>query len=504
MKKSLINKLILLSFSFILIACDKRIQIVDIKPTEPTAPASAPAVVTTTTQPTINPNSNTPIPDVGAVEFVTVTSTGSAKTMGGAVLESLQLAIQQVNPTRVSALTASRQLSMYVEANIEVESKKGKDHATAKGTLESDAFAKQIVSFSEGSIGSFKVISTTEPTSKKPNFSVTIEAQVAKFKAPASAGLIKVVVAPIKSNQTHFVIGGSRIAAKEVLESIHQELVNSLTQTGRFTVLNRDYDDAINQELDMIAYGETVGTDFAKLGQALSADLILAVTINDFNYQKNVRKLRASDRELVSYSGGWKASQRLINLATRQIMQSSSMSGTAPSTAPTTMGTSVNKSAISLNMQTAMTDKITQDILLRTFPIAIAERDGNQVILSQGGKSVQNNARYQIVHLGKAIIDPQTGKSLGSAESICCVVVINRVTSNLSYGTLENVQISLDNVPLGNLQIRDKLTNKVAIQKETDKASNITPAKKRAAQSTNGDAAPAKTENSKPDNKDDW
>ena len=57
---------------------------------------------------------------------------------------------------------------------------------------------------------------------------------------------------------------------------------------------------------------------------------------------------------------------------------------------------------------------------------------------------------------------------------------------------------------MGNLQIRDKLTNKVAIQKETDKASNITPAKKRAAQSTNGDAAPAKTENSKPDNKDDW
>ena len=79
------------------------------------------------------------------------------------------------------------------------------------------------------------------------------------------------------------------------------------------------------------------------------------------------------------------------------------------------------------------------------------------VILSQGGQAVKVGASYFIVSLGKELKDPQTGESLGRTETACCDVLIDRVSSNLAYGHLENVKISLDSVDPVGLQVREEL-----------------------------------------------
>ncbi|MDM8357583.1 hypothetical protein [Pandoraea communis] len=43
---------------------------------------------------------------------------------------------------------------------------------------------------------------------------------------------------------------------------------------------------------------------------------------------KSARQLRTSDRQLVSYSGGWALSQKMVNVATRQVSAASSLSNT--------------------------------------------------------------------------------------------------------------------------------------------------------------------------------
>lgn len=397
----------------------------------------------------------TQTPDVGQVEQVTTSATGSGISPGAALNDALKLAIMQVNGTAVQANSSSFNQFEQVTATLDVDSTVGSGSANMKATMQGQAFAEQIITQSKGVVSSFKVIDVSSPFSKGGLYKVEIEARIAKFKAPADSGKIKIVVAPLRSEQASFNVGGRAIPAQEVLAPIRQQIIDALSQTGRFTVLDRQFEGELQDELNMITSGKSPNTDLAKLGQALSADLVWVGVVNEFAYQRNARKLQTSDRELVSYAGAWSVSQRMINLATRQILQSTTLRGEPPAIAATTLGTSFNESQTLKGMEAAIVKQATEAILLRTFPISIVERDGDNVVLSQGGSAVVEQGRYRVYQQGKEIKDPQTGQSLGNMEKLCCEVRIERVTPNLSYGVLENVKVKLDGLAPGVLQVRE-------------------------------------------------
>lgn len=445
----------------------------------------------------------TQTPDVGKVEQVSVSAKGMGVTPGAAVNDALKTAVQQVNGVKVDAVSATLNTFSKMTADLNLETADYKDSARATATVQSQNFADQIVTQSKGLVSSFKVVKMTAPQKQGDMFTVDIEAQIAKFKAPADSGKIKIVVAPLKSNTATFDIGGVQVPAQEVLAPIRQQIIDALSQTGRFSILDRQFENELQGELDMISSGKAVNTDFAKLGQALSADLVWIGVVNDLSYKKTVRKLQTADRELVSFAGAWSVSQRMINLTTRQILQSNTLQGNPPPIKPTTLGTNFDPSSLMINIRDEIVKKSTEAILLRTFPISVVEKDGNTVVLSQGGQAVKEGARYRIYQQGKEIKDPQTGQSLGNMESICCEVAINRVTPNLSYGTLENVKVDIANIQPGALQIREAVPEappatpvSAAPQPEPATAPVATGA---------GSASPQpKVASSKPKRSDDW
>jgi curli biogenesis system outer membrane secretion channel CsgG len=404
----------------------------------------------------------TQTPDVGKVEQVIVAAKGTGMTPGAAINDALKTAVAQVNGVKVDSTSVNQNGFAQVTATLDVETSEGKDSAKATATVQSQAFAERIITQSKGLVSTFKVVQMTPPPGGSGAYSVDIEASIAKFKGPADSGKIKIVVAPLRSEKQVFDIGGRQVPANEVLASIRQQIIDALSQTGRFSILDRQFEGELQNEMNMISSGKAVNTDFAKLGQALSADLVWIGVVNDLAYIKQVRKLQTSDRELVSYSGGWSVSQRMINLTTRQILQSNTLQGTPPPIAPTTLGVKFDETSTLKGIQSEIVKKAAEAILLRTFPISIVERDGNNVVLSQGGQAVSESGRYRIFLQGKEIKDPQTGQSLGNMESLCCDVVINRVTPNLSYGTLENVKADLTNVQPGALQVREAVAEKPA------------------------------------------
>lgn len=402
----------------------------------------------------------TQTPDVGKVEQVDVKSMGTGLTPSAAVNEALKTAITQVNGTTVDASSSNFNFAAKATAQIDLETKEGRDSAKATESLQSQAFAESIVTQSKGTVSSFKVEKVTPPKVNGGAYVVEITAKIAKFKAPTDSGKIKIVVMPLKSTQSSFNIGGKQMAADDILEPIRQQIIDSLTQSGRFTVLDRQSDNEIQTELGMITSGQTSQNDMAKLSQALSADVIWVGTVNSLSYNKNVRKLQTSDRELVSFNGTWSITQRLVNLTTRQVMLSDTFKGDFPTISPTTLGASVNENTTVANVQSEIVKKATDSIILKTFPISIVSIDGETVVISQGEGSVTEGTRYKVVKLGKEIKDPQTGQSLGNMESDCCEVVINRVTPKLSYGQLENIKVKLENIDAGVLQIRGKVQSK--------------------------------------------
>ena len=359
----------------------------------------------------------------------------------------------------VTAKSSMQQASQMNRSSPENASFDGKASGTAKSSDGSSISAQQAVAARANASNQMSVSQqasgTVESSKCEPLYAVTIDAKIAKFKAPSDSGKIRIVVAPLKSSRPTFNVGGEQVSSREILAGIRQQVIDALSQTGRFTILDREYSAEIQGELDMIASGQTPNIEFAKLGQALSADLIWVGVVNDFSYERHARQLKTSDRELVSYSGGWSVSQRLVNVATKQILQSTTLEGKAPSVGPTTMGMGIDKGAIVRDMESDIVRLAAEAIVLRTFPISVVEREGNTVVLSQGGKSLTPNARFRIFLQGKELKDPQTGQSLGNMESYCCDVVVERVTPTLAYGRLENVTASLDGVKPGALQVRE-------------------------------------------------
>ena len=159
----------------------------------------------------------TSTPDVGRVEQVEVKSTGTGLTPSAAVSEALKSAVMQVNGTAVDASSASVNISVKAMAQLDVQSKNGLDSVKAAEVVNSQAFAESVVTQSNGVVSIFKVDKLTLPKNNGGVYLVDITAKIAKFKAPADAGKIKIVVAPLKSTQQSFNIGGRNVPAHEVL-----------------------------------------------------------------------------------------------------------------------------------------------------------------------------------------------------------------------------------------------------------------------------------------------
>jgi hypothetical protein len=173
---------------------------------------------------------------------------------------------------------------------------------------------------------------------------------------------------------------------------------------------------------------------------------------------RHQHKLEMADRTLVGYSGGGEVAFRVVNAVTGQMVMSQSFKYEFPSTAPTTLGVSVEGKKLASGMMDSMDHSIVASILQSTYPLSVVQAQGKNVVINQGGDALQEGATYNAVTLGKPIIDPQSGQSLGPTETPCCSVRIDRVSVNLSYGHIieDGVQISAPYTP-GSMELRGQV-----------------------------------------------
>jgi hypothetical protein len=405
-------------------------------------------VYATAALPAVAANSVTPpTPDVGRTEAVSTRAVGRGKSASEAVDEAIKSAILQVNGTTVDMSSEQFHAALAVAV--------GKDELG----LRSEGFAELVSQRSRGAITNFKIVSLTRSDAEQP-YIATIDANVAHYRPSADSQKIKVVIAPIRVQSAGYQVGNDMVPAAQVAAQLRQQVIDELTQTGRFAVLDRDFSAEVASELELISSGQAPSSEYGKLGQSLSADLIWVGQIDSLGYKRQTRKLTTSDRELVSYSGGATLSHRLINVATRQIVFSDSVVAAVSPIGPTTLSVAVDAQKELGELEGGLASQIVPEIVMRMFPVTVVSRNGNAVVLSQGGKAVREHANYQIVMIGQEMKDPQTGQSLGRLEQPCCVVDVERVTPTLSYGTLRNVSVNLDRSAPGGLQLRQLLTSK--------------------------------------------
>ena len=465
-------------------------------------------------------------PDFGGITKVSreVEAVGSTQEL--AVLAALQSAVAQVNGARIASQLQSARAGFDVSVN-------GK----SAGSVRSEAFVQRVVAASQGAVTGFEVLSQEEIDKvdeqvmarvqssdrgdsvnggkssidlryqkMRSYWKVRVRVDVAQYRAPDEQGRPKIVVALPKTSAGSYVVGDSQVNANELARTVRGRLSNILTQTKRFIVLDREFGGEMQAEIDRINSGQVRVQDSARLGQQLATDLILIPIIERFEYVRSVRQLRMSDRQLVSYAGGGRITLRLLNASTGEIVMSESFEHKLAPADPSTLPRVIDGKSMASEMMDVLSGQIGSAVVTEIFPISVISLDGDQVVLSQGGEALQVGQRWQAIYLGDELKDPQTGRSLGRSESPVGTVRINRVSTQTSYGKLEEGAASLNGKPFrpGVIQLRKKLAvanhSGKSVATTQDTASQTSPSRKAVGPQSDSDASPTK---SSPGNNDD-
>lgn len=428
-------------------------------------------------------------PQFGGVKTQEIITTGTGPTVQTAVDNALQLAVEEVNGTRVNSVSAANgtapvelgedatpdQIRTYaswvtlqtqgaiqgfrilsqrslapskVTTEESLQASQGPSHDV--GSVSAAEGSAAVAADGSGSAGAIQAGAVAgqwdratgaqsldyraKRTELRANWEVKIAAEVATYSEPAAAKRTRIVVAIPDAQAVQYQVGQHEVRAADVGRHIQQSLEDALTQSNRFTVLDRQDDPQIESEMNVIRSGQATIADTARLGQKLATDLIVVPTIVAFGYRPHVQHLSLANRDLVWYSGGGEVSLRVVNATTGQLVLSQSFRNTLPSTAPTTLGVAIDGSAITAKLVKSLDEQMATAILQNTFPPEVLRAEGRQVTINQGGDLIEAGADYRAVYLGQDIVDPQSGVNLGPSEKPCCTIHIDSVSPTLSYG----------------------------------------------------------------------
>jgi hypothetical protein len=222
------------------------------------------------------------MPDFGGVEVVAVKVDGVGPTRNAAILDGLNLAVRQVNGVPLAGISINSQGSL--------------DYGQ-KGPNEFGITNETVLSVTQGSVKSFSILSEkhgekTKDDPRTPGWRLSLNVEVNKYKPSAAAKMTKIMVLAPRMASSSFAIGDQTLNADEVGTALRNQIGEVIGKSGRFAVIDRQFDDDINQELAQIAPGTTANQEIAKLGQRLTVDLLVIPEVKRLSYVKSGRNLR--------------------------------------------------------------------------------------------------------------------------------------------------------------------------------------------------------------------
>lgn len=224
---------------------------------------------------------------------------------------------------------------------------------------------------------------------------------------------------------------------KRMERLLNDGIVAYLTQTRKFTLLDRQFISEALGETSLIMSSDVPIEETAKLGQQLSADYILVGTLEKLTARRVERKMRTTDRVIVSTTGEVEFSYRIIDVASRMVkfadLFDNQVNG-GPLASSASPDTALAKMA---------SQAIGETILYAIYPILIEKVSGDTVTIGQGGKGIHSGDTYEVFLKCDKIIDSYTKESLGYDERKIGVVEITTVRAKTSTGRVVESQEDL-------------------------------------------------------------
>lgn len=340
---------------------------------------------------------------VGTVE---VNVEGVGITLRDAIADGLRSAVSMVNGVEVAAQTS------FETTSISAETDQSESYAA------SSAFAETIATATKGVVEGYDIIAYDRDPSLANSYVVQLAVRIAKYTQSKQLKRLRMAVSGLYVDNAVT----DQQAADQTARAIQSRVVDYLTQTRRFAMLDRSNLADSQAELNYIATSGMATKELARLGNKVGTDYLVVMILRDLDMFIIQKKMKTNNltRETKQVVG--EVTIRILDVATSQIKFSDTImiEGDSDYRALAKDGGRL----------------IGQVIQNAIYPARIVALDGDVVTIGQGGGTMKRGEVYDLVQLGDRLIDPYSKESIGFKETLVGTVKIERVLAKQSKGRI--------------------------------------------------------------------
>lgn len=240
----------------------------------------------------------------------------------------------------------------------------------------------------------------------------------------------RMIVMPFRSLTADEVsVFGQKIKVSSKCESIARQLNEDLTQTRRFTMLDREFNAETQAELNRLNLENASAGDFGRFQQLLVTDYMVIGSVKMFNspavtYNQYTGQSSANDGPFLEVK------YKVILVPTSQLK----WAGTVIVPYSACQGESLDE-AIARGMAAASRE-VCHDIIDNIYPPRITAKTTFELVLNQGGKNFNVGQILDVFRVGEVIKDVASGETLGAPEELIARIRVTRVTPKMSYAVV--------------------------------------------------------------------
>ncbi len=307
----------------------------------------------------------------------------------------------------------------------------------------SEALKQSVSVATKGRVQSYKVLSE-EFDQTTGQWVVEVEA---KFPGKYIVGrdpnnLRRMVVMPFRYVGSETVsVYGTAVKPSPNSEEIARRLNEDLAQTRRFTMLDREFNSEIQNELSRLYMDNASSGDMGRFNQLLVTDYMVIGSVRMYSSPTPVSN-QYTGRTTVADGSFIEVSYRILLVPTSQLKWANTVKIPYSACA----GGSVEE-MLSTGM-TVVAKQISDEIIANIYPMRVTAKNAFELVFNQGGKSVRAGQVFDIFNAGEAIIDVTTGESLGAEETMIARAQITRITPKMSYAVVIE-GTPLEQIPIG-------------------------------------------------------
>jgi hypothetical protein len=359
------------------------------------------------------------------VVLVEVEASAWGETKHEATLAALGEAIAQVNGRNVEATKAMQRVSASSA------SEAGRSHEWTQ------KMQSEVRDALRGVVDSYSILAETRDGS---GWDVTVRAKVAKLVKGAS-NRKPLAIIPFTSGRGGVSIFGDTWDANDAARLLTQTLVDKVTSTRRFAVIDREFVAVTQQEASLrVDNPLTPMTTLMELANRLTAEYMIVGQLESLSVQKSSTYVDTIKREITQTTATVTIAFRVIDVGSDQVKYAGTEVFTFRDAEVPSNGGPV---AVGTRVLDLAADRIVEAMIDAIYPLLIVNVDGDVATINQGGDTVKVGSTYEVYRYGEKIIDPYSRESLGRSETLVGVLTVERVNPKTSLGRLSETKEEL-------------------------------------------------------------